>query len=35
MSTKVSDHVLERLRAWDVEQVFAYPGDGINGLLAA
>ncbi|MFH8337335.1 thiamine pyrophosphate-requiring protein [Streptomyces sp. AM6-12] len=35
MSTKVSDHILERLRAWDVEQVFAYPGDGINGLLAA
>ncbi|MET9319332.1 thiamine pyrophosphate-requiring protein [Streptomyces sp. NPDC003038] len=32
---KVSDHVLERLREWDVEYVFAYPGDGINGLLAA
>ncbi|PZT70965.1 thiamine pyrophosphate-requiring protein [Streptomyces sp. SW4] len=35
MSTKVSDHVLQRLRDWGVEQVFAYPGDGINGLLAA
>jgi pyruvate dehydrogenase (quinone) len=35
MSTKVSDHILERLRAWGVEQVFGYPGDGINGLLAA
>ncbi|MFF2204009.1 thiamine pyrophosphate-requiring protein [Streptomyces sp. NPDC058145] len=35
MSSKVSDHVLERLRAWGVEQVFGYPGDGINGLLAA
>ncbi|MFD9392408.1 thiamine pyrophosphate-requiring protein [Streptomyces sp. NPDC060000] len=35
MSTKVSDHVLHRLRAWGVEQVFGYPGDGINGLLAA
>ncbi|MER7951911.1 thiamine pyrophosphate-requiring protein [Streptomyces sp. NPDC096079] len=32
---KVSDHVLERLRDWEVEYVFAYPGDGINGLLAA
>ncbi|MCX5208522.1 thiamine pyrophosphate-requiring protein [Kitasatospora sp. NBC_00240] len=32
---KVSDYILERLRQWDVEQVFAYPGDGINGLLAA
>ncbi|MEU9384570.1 thiamine pyrophosphate-requiring protein [Streptomyces sp. NPDC048279] len=35
MSTKVSDHLLQRLREWDVEYVFAYPGDGINGLLAA
>ncbi|MFI5684258.1 thiamine pyrophosphate-requiring protein [Streptomyces sp. NPDC051636] len=35
MSTKVSDHVLARLREWGVEQVFGYPGDGINGLLAA
>ncbi|CAM5245610.1 Pyruvate dehydrogenase OS=Streptomyces alboniger OX=132473 GN=CP975_28705 PE=3 SV=1 [Streptomyces alboniger] len=35
MSAKVADHILERLRAWDVEQVFGYPGDGINGLLAA
>jgi len=35
MSTLVSDHILERLREWDVEHVFGYPGDGINGLLAA
>jgi pyruvate dehydrogenase (quinone) len=35
MSMKVADHVLERLREWDVEHVFAYAGDGINGLLAA
>ncbi|GAB2628542.1 thiamine pyrophosphate-requiring protein [Streptomyces capparidis] len=35
MSTKVSDYVLQRLRAWDVGHVFGYPGDGINGLLAA
>ncbi|WP_030381603.1 MULTISPECIES: thiamine pyrophosphate-requiring protein [unclassified Streptomyces] len=34
-SKKVSDYVLERLREWEVEHVFAYPGDGINGLLAA
>ncbi len=33
--TKVSDHILRRLREWGVEHVFAYPGDGINGLLAA
>ncbi|MEU3462874.1 thiamine pyrophosphate-binding protein [Streptomyces sp. NPDC006733] len=35
MSTTVSDHLLSRLREWGVEQVSAYPGDGINGLLAA
>ncbi|MFC3574215.1 thiamine pyrophosphate-requiring protein [Streptomyces yaanensis] len=35
MSTKVADHILERLREWGVEHVFGYPGDGINGLLAA
>ena len=31
----VADYLLERLRAWGVTEVFAYPGDGINGLLAA
>jgi pyruvate dehydrogenase (quinone) len=31
----VADYLLERLRAWDVTHVFAYPGDGINGILAA
>ncbi|KFF95566.1 thiamine pyrophosphate-binding protein [Streptomyces scabiei] len=35
MSTTVAEHILRRLREWDVEQVFGYPGDGINGLLAA
>jgi len=33
--TTVADHLLERLRAWGVEHVFGYPGDGINGLLGA
>jgi pyruvate dehydrogenase (quinone) len=32
---KVADYLLERLREWGVETVFAYPGDGINGILAA
>ncbi|MFF0001681.1 thiamine pyrophosphate-requiring protein [Streptomyces avermitilis] len=32
---KVSDFILQRLREWDVDHVFAYAGDGINGLLAA
>src|SRR5579884_2171507 len=35
MAEKVSDHILSRLRAWGVDHVFAYPGDGINGMLAA
>ncbi|MFI6490053.1 thiamine pyrophosphate-requiring protein [Streptomyces sp. NPDC050564] len=35
MSIKVSDYILQRLREWDVDHVFAYAGDGINGLLAA
>lgn len=35
MAQTVGDHVLARLREWGVEQVFGYPGDGINGLLAA
>jgi pyruvate dehydrogenase (quinone) len=35
VSIKVSDYILQRLREWDVEHVFAYAGDGINGLLAA
>src|ERR1700744_59178 len=30
-----ADYLLERLRAWDVTHVFGYPGDGINGILAA
>ena len=35
MAMTVADYVLERLREWDVEKVFGYAGDGINGLLAA
>jgi len=35
MTTTVADQLLERLREWKVTEVFAYPGDGINGILAA
>ena len=31
----VADYLLQRLRAWGVDKVFAFPGDGINGILAA
>ncbi|KHL02554.1 thiamine pyrophosphate-requiring protein [Sinomonas humi] len=32
---KVAEFLLERLRAWDIETVFGYPGDGINGIVTA
>ena len=35
MADTVGDFFLSRLRDWGVERVFSYPGDGINGLLAA
>ena len=35
MTELVADVLLARLREWGVRQVFGYPGDGINGLLAA
>src|SRR3954468_3605016 len=35
MATTVADYLLSRLRDWGVEEVFAYPGDGINGILGA
>jgi pyruvate dehydrogenase (quinone) len=35
MARTVADVLLARLREWNIRQVFAFPGDGINGLLAA
>ena len=35
MAQTVADVLLARLREWNVKQIFGYPGDGINGLLAA
>lgn len=35
MAQTVGDQILQRLREWDVERVFGYAGDGINGILAA
>src|ERR687887_349285 len=35
MAETVGDYLLTRLRDWGVEHVFAYPGDGINGIVAA
>lgn len=30
VATTVGDQMLFRLREWDVEHLFGYPGDGIN-----
>jgi pyruvate dehydrogenase (quinone) len=35
MASTVADFLLQRLREWGVDKVFAYPGDGINGILGA
>jgi len=35
MSKTVGDFIIERLQEWDIELIFGYPGDGINGVFAA
>jgi pyruvate dehydrogenase (quinone) len=35
MSATVGDRLLQRLRAWGVQRIFGYPGDGINGIVGA
>jgi pyruvate dehydrogenase (quinone) len=35
MSKTTSDQILERLHAWGVRRIYGFPGDGINGLMAA
>jgi pyruvate dehydrogenase (quinone) len=35
MSETVADFVYRRLREWGVKRIYAYPGDGINGMLGA
>jgi pyruvate dehydrogenase (quinone) len=34
MARTVGDHIVERLKAWGIQTIYGYPGDGINGLLA-
>ena len=31
----IAGYLLTRLREWGVDTVFGFPGDGINGLMAA
>lgn len=35
MAQNVSDFMIERLYEWGVRRIFGFPGDGINGLIAA
>lgn len=35
MAQTVGEYLLQRIREWGVEQVFGYPGDGINAIVAA
>jgi pyruvate dehydrogenase (quinone) len=35
MATTVGDFILRRLWDWGVRRVYGYPGDGINGIVAA
>ena len=34
MAETVGDRIVRRLQEWDVPRVYAYPGDGYNGILA-
>src|ERR1700748_2034517 len=31
----VADFLIARLREWGVRRIYGYPGDGINGIIAA
>lgn len=35
MTMTVGDFLLQRLDEWQVRRIYGYPGDGINGILAA
>jgi pyruvate dehydrogenase (quinone) len=35
MSETVAEFIVHRLTEWNINRIYAYPGDGINGLMAA
>ncbi len=35
MDDTVSDYLVQRLKEWGVHRIYGYPGDGINGVMAA
>jgi pyruvate dehydrogenase (quinone) len=34
MSDTVGQYIMQRLQQWGVDRIYAFPGDGINGILA-
>ena len=34
MAISVGQYVMQRMQEWGVDRIYAYPGDGINGILA-
>ena len=34
MAISVGQYLMQRMQEWGVERIYAYPGDGINGILA-
>jgi pyruvate dehydrogenase (quinone) len=35
MASTVADFLLKRLSEWGIRRIYGYPGDGINGIMAA
>ena len=35
MSMQVSDFLIKRLLEWNINRIFGFPGDGINGIIGA
>src|SRR5262249_33231152 len=35
MASTVGQYLLQRFQAWGVRRMYGYPGDGINGIVAA
>ncbi len=35
MAKTVADLLVERLISWDVDTIFGFPGDGVNGIFEA
>ena len=34
MAISIGQYVMQRMQEWGVDRIYAYPGDGINGILA-